>query len=269
MVKGPERSSSLGTAVAGLFYPRDADELRLQVEDLLSGGQPAADPPPRALMVPHAGYAYSGAVAAAAYRLLKPGVERIRRVVLLGPSHRVPFEGLAVPQSDFLTTPLGSVAVDQPLRQRALGVPGVKAADVAHEHEHSLEVQLPFLQVLLPEFSVLPVVAGEATDREVLALLESLPLEEPDMLLVVSTDLSHYHGYDTARRLDGESLNEVLALSPQVLDGEHACGFRPLRGLLLWARGQGLSPRLLEACNSGDTAGGRDRVVGYAAVSFA
>jgi AmmeMemoRadiSam system protein B len=269
MDETPRNPGSLGTAVAGLFYPREPAELRRQVESLLAGGPPPADPPPRALIVPHAGYPYSGAVAAAAYRLLQPGARRIRRVVLLGPSHRVLFDGLAVPASDYVTTPLGSIPVDTALRERALGLPGVKAADVAHQHEHSLEVQLPFLQVLLPGFTVLPIVVGEATDREVFALLESLPLEEPDTLLVVSTDLSHYHDYDTAQGLDRESLDEILALSPQVLDGEHACGFRPLRALLLWARGQGLTPRLLDARNSGDTAGDRHRVVGYAAVSFA
>jgi AmmeMemoRadiSam system protein B len=173
-----------------------------------AGPREAPDEPvPRALIVPHAGFVYSGPVAASAYRLIRPAAGRIRKVVLLGPSHRVPFRGLAVPESDALATPLGEVPVDQALKAKATKLAVVDEADLAHAREHCLEVQLPFLQALLPDFSVLPVVVGECTDRAVLELLESLPLEEPDTLLVVSSDLSHYHDYATARGMDSETVD--------------------------------------------------------------
>lgn len=265
-------SRAIGPAVAGMFYPSDPGELRRMVEGMLAreagGGEPTDEPVPRALIVPHAGLVYSGPVAAAAYRLLAPAADRIRRVVLLGPSHRVPFRGLAVPEADAVSTPLGLVEVDAGLKSRALQLGLVGEADFAHTHEHCLEVQLPFLQTLLPQFTVLPVVVGEATDRSVLALLESLPLEEPDTLLLVSSDLSHYHEYATARRLDADTVDEILRLAPESLDGERACGYKAIRGLLLWARGHGMSARLVDLRNSGDTAGGRDQVVGYASVAF-
>jgi len=267
-----DTSRAIGPAVAGTFYPADPRVLAEVVEDLLGGPDteagPGDEPVPRALIVPHAGFVYSGPVAASAYRLLRPAARRIRRVVLVGPSHRVAFRGLAVPRADALATPLGRVKVDPELKARALAVAAVGVADEAHAWEHCLEVQLPFLQEVLAAFTVLPVVVGEATDRAVLALLESLPLEETDTLLVVSSDLSHYHDYDSARRLDGETMEGILRLAPEGLDGGRACGYRGIRGLLLWARGQGMSARLVDLRNSGDTAGDRSRVVGYAAVAF-
>jgi AmmeMemoRadiSam system protein B len=264
----PLVARSIGPAVAGLFYPGDPVELRAMLAGLLKDGPPRSEPVPRALVVPHAGFAYSGVVAASAYRLLAPHADRIRRVVLLGPSHRVPFRGFAVPEADALMTPLGAVVVDPGLKAAALARPMVSEADYAHAWEHCLEVQLPFLQSVLSDFRVLPLVVGETTDRAVLEVLESLPLDAPDIVLVVSSDLSHYHDYATARRIDAGTLDELMALAPEGLDGRRACGYRPLRGLLLWARGMGLSPRLLDARNSGDTAGDRERVVGYAAIAF-
>lgn len=265
-------SRAIGPVVAGSFYPADPGRLAEMVDGLLGGPDadagPRDEPVPRALIVPHAGFAYSGPVAASAYRLLRPAARRIHRVVLLGPSHRVAFRGLAVPRADALATPLGTVKVDGELKARALAVAAVGVADEAHAWEHCLEVQLPFLQEVLDSFTVLPVVVGEATDRAVLSLLESLPLEETDTLLVVSSDLSHYRDYDTARQLDGETLEKILRLAPEGLDGARACGYRGIRGLLLWARGQGMSARLVDLRNSGDTAGERSRVVGYAAVAF-
>lgn len=255
-----------------MFYPSDPAELRAMVRQMLAEAgadpAPADEAVPRALIVPHAGFVYSGPVAAEAYRLLAPAADRIRRVVLLGPSHRVPFRGLAVPQADALITPLGAVEVDAGLKSRALRLGVAGEADLAHAHEHCLEVQLPFLQALLPEFTVLPVVVGEATDRSVLDLLEALPLEETDTLLLVSSDLSHYHPYAEARRLDADTVDEILSLSPESLTGERACGYKAIRGLLLWARGHGMSARLVDLRNSGDTAGGRDQVVGYASIAF-
>lgn len=269
----PETHSSrvLGPAVAGTFYPDDARELSARVEALLAAagpGEAGDEPVPRALVVPHAGYAYSGSVAAAAYRLLEPAAARIRRVVLVGPSHRVPFHGLAVPESDALATPLGDVPVDPGLKARALARPAVEAADLAHEWEHCLEVQLPFLQTVLESFTVLPVLVGDCTDREVLEFLESLPLEDPDTLLVISSDLSHYHDYPTARALDGATVDAILRLAPEALDGRRACGYRAIRGLMLWARGHGMTARVVDFRNSGDTAGDKSRVVGYASIAF-
>ena len=272
MDAAPHSSRVIGPVVAGMFYPAGAEALAATVTGLLAGAQPseagADEPVPRALIVPHAGLIYSGPVAASAYRLLMPAAARIRRVVLLGPSHRVPFHGLAVPESDALATPLGDVVVDPDLKARALERATVGEADPAHAWEHCLEVQLPFLQSVLERFTVLPVIVGECSDRDVLEFLESLPLESPDTLLVISSDLSHYHDYTSARALDTATLGEILRLAPEALDGERACGYRGIRGLLLWARGQGMTARVVDFRNSGDTAGDKTRVVGYAAVAF-
>lgn len=270
-----DTSRAIGPAVAGTFYPADPGELASLVESLLRDADvadPAPDaadePVPRALIVPHAGLVYSGPVAARAYRLLRPAAKRLRRVVLLGPSHRVPLRGLAVPRAGALATPLGTVPVDPDLKARALRLGIVGEEDLAHAWEHCLEVQLPFLQSVLEDFTVLPVVVGESTDRAVLELLESLPLEEPDTLLLVSSDLSHFHDYASARRLDADTVDEILRLAPDELDGYRACGYKGIRGLLLWARGHGMAARLVDLRNSGDTAGDRSQVVGYASIAF-
>lgn len=252
-------------AVAGLFYEGDPQRLKNEVASLLAGA-PQAVIKAKALVVPHAGYLYSGPVAATAYRALQSRADSIRRVILLGPAHRIAVQGLAVPSVAAFSTPLGTVPLDVAAFERILNLPQVVQSDRPHALEHSLEVQLPFLQVVLPEFSLVPLAVGDAGVREVAEVLERLWGDE-ETLILVSSDLSHYHGYHEARRIDGDTVERILALQGP-LDHEQACGATPVNGLLQVARAKGLTPHLLDARNSGDTAGGRDRVVGYAAIAF-
>lgn len=258
----PDMSRLRPPAVAGTFYPLDARELRRTVETCLEACPRIADRRrPKALIAPHAGYPYSGAVAGCAYRLLRDCGASIRHVVLFGPSHRVPLRGLAVPSTDGFWTPLGVVPIDPEGRQRLreLGLAGV--ADAPHAAEHSLEVQLPFLQCVLDEFDLLPVTAGLAPPDLVARALESV-WNGADTLVVVSSDLSHYHSSEEARRLDDETTREILERRSDLSD-EQACGARCINGLMQVARRRGLGVELLDQRNSGDTAGDRARVVGY------
>jgi AmmeMemoRadiSam system protein B len=256
-------------AVAGLFYP-DAPEaltaiVRASLAEATSRAENSASPP-KAIIVPHAGYVYSGSVAATAYTRLAAGHDVIRRVVLLGPAHRGPVRGLAVPSVDGFATPLGTVAVDRDIVAAALGLPQVHESDDAHEFEHSLEVQLPFLQATLGDFAIVPFAVGDATAREVADVIE-LVWGGAETSIVVSSDLSHYRRYAEAREIDRASVDTILACSA-TLDHEQACGATPINGLLLAARKHGLVPELLDLRNSGDTAGDRSRVVGYASFAF-
>ncbi len=250
-------------AVADMFYPGDAATLRKTVTSMLAQ---ARDFPlhPKALIVPHAGYVYSGPVAATAYRLLRERRE-IRRVVLLGPSHRVALRGIAASGAAAFATPLGSISIDQEamllLAQNAL----VSRMDEAHRLEHSLEVHLPFLQLSLPlPFSLVPLVVGECAAADVATVLETL-WGGAETLIVVSSDLSHYHDYATARRLDQATSQAIENLRYEAIGYDDACGRNPVRGLLLLARNKGMQCSTLDLRNSGDTAGPRDQVVGYGA----
>ena len=258
---GPVRPS----AVAGLFYPADPGALRAEVLALLAAN-PSQGPAPKALIAPHAGYVYSGPVAARAYNLLVPVAARIRRVLLLGPAHRVALRGLALPSCTAFRTPLGDVPLDTEAMAGLDGLPGVQRSDEAHREEHSLEVHLPFLQVLLPAFTLVPLVVGWAEASQVGRVLERL-WGGDETLVVVSSDLSHYHAYGQAQRLDEDTARHIESRNPD-LEGERACGAFPLNGLLSHARERHLRVTRLDLRNSGDTAGGRDRVVGYGAWSL-
>lgn len=261
-------ASIRNAAVAGLFYPGEPGTLSAEVDDLLAGtGEPAPRLGfPKALIVPHAGYVYSGPVAARAYDELAAARGTVRRVVLLGPVHRVPVRGLAVPTAHAFATPLGSVPVDREALAALRDLPQVVQSDAAHQLEHALEVQLPFLQKQLGEFSLVPFAVGAASVQEVAEVIERL-WGGRETLVVLSTDLSHYHPYDAARRIDGATLSRIAQFAAD-LDHHEACGATPLNGLLALARGKQLAIRLLDACNSGDTAGGKDRVVGYSAFAL-
>jgi AmmeMemoRadiSam system protein B len=224
----------------------------------------ASEPAPKALIAPHAGYVYSGPVAASAYARLAARRGAISRVVLLGPSHRVYLRGLAAPDVDAFATPLGEVPIDRAWLARALELPQVQVLYRAHELEHSLEVHLPFVQVALGAFSLVPLVTGDASPREVAEVLDAL-WGGDETLVVVSSDLSHYHGYEQARRQDAETAHAIEALRPDAIGEDDACGRVPIRGLLVAAEKRGLGVRRLDLRSSGDTAGPRDRVVGYGA----
>lgn len=252
-------------ALAGLFYPDDAAALRAAVRGLLAAAQ--AGPAPKALIAPHAGYVYSGPVAASVYARLTAARGRIHRVVLLGPAHRAAFDGLALSGAAAFATPLGEVPLDAVAAASLQALPQVRVLDAAHRAEHSLEVQLPFLQETLGDFTLVPLVVGDATPEEVSAVLDTLWGGE-ETLIVISSDLSHYHEYATARRRDAATTRAIEALRPQDIAREDACGRLPVGGLLLCARRRGLRVETLDLRNSGDTAGPRDRVVGYGAWAF-
>lgn len=251
-------------AVAGLFYPGSRSELTRTVDALLA--EAAADvtpdaPVPKAVIVPHAGYLYSGPTAAQAFARVAPAAGRITRVVMFGPTHRVALRGLALPQDRMFRTPLGDVAVTT---VDLAGLPQVVVSDDAHTNEHSLEVQLPLLQRILRTFELVPFAVGQATSEEVAAVVDRC-WGGPETLLVFSSDLSHYHPYDEARRLDSETVERLLAFDGPI-EPMRACGAKPVNGLLLAAARRGLRSELWRLCNSGDTAGDSDRVVGYAAI---
>lgn len=256
-------------AVAGSFYPADARMLAGEVDRLLdaaSSAPTAAARPPKLLVVPHAGYIYSGPVAAHAYALLAPWRERLHRVVLLGPAHRVAIRGLTAPTVAAFDTPLGRVAIDTAALVQLAGLPQVTRSDAAHAREHSLEVQLPFLQRALGAFTLVPLAVGDASAEEVAQVLDRV-WGGDETLVVISTDLSHYLPYAEARARDRATVDRILRLDP-ALGHDQACGATPLAGALLAARSHGLAPRLLDLRSSGDTAGDRDRVVGYCAIAF-
>jgi len=255
------------TAVAGLFYPAERDELQRIVGDFLRGATPSVAPPPKAIIVPHAGYIYSGPVAASAYAQIAPLRTTIRRVVLLGPAHRVGFIGIATSSASHFHTPLGDVVLDRELVDQVTQLPAVQQFDQAHQMEHSLEVQLPFLQQVLEEFTLLPLVVGDATPQEVATVLRAVWGGE-ETLIVVSSDLSHYHDYATAQRMDRATSSAIEELNPGAIHYDDACGRTPLSGLLLVAKEMGLKAETIDLRNSGDTAGDRNRVVGYGAYLF-
>ena len=254
-------------AVAGKFYPTDPLELRRLIENLLSGTGQNSGPAPKALISPHAGLIYSGPIAASAYAQLLPCRETIRKVVLIGPAHYVFVPGLAVPTTEAFETPLGPVKVSRELMDKARTFPIVRESDDAHAPEHSLEVQLPFLQVVLKDFEVLPLLVGQATPAEIAEVLDAV-WGGPETCLIISSDLSHFLTWQAARKLDTTTADAIEHLKPELIGDHQACGRLPIKGLLESASHHHLKGTLLDLRNSGDTAGSRDRVVGYGAFAF-
>jgi len=252
-------------AVAGMFYPADVRQLAHDVQQYLADAR-RYHLTPKALIVPHAGYIYSGPIAATAYATLEPIASRIRRVILLGPTHRVAVRGLALPGVDAFDTPLGRVMLDTDAARTIAGFPQVGFSAEAHALEHSLEVQLPFLQSVLADFTLLPLAVGMASAEEVAEVIEAVWGGE-ETLIVISSDLSHYLPYATAQQVDKVTAQSILALQ-QPIQHDQACGGTPVSGLILAAQQHHLTPHLLDLRNSGDTAGSQDQVVGYGAFVF-
>lgn len=244
-------------AVAGTFYPSDPTDLREMIAECLAKVPSVERKPPKAIIVPHAGYIYSAPIAASAYARVQ--TEGIKRVILLGPAHRVLLRGVAASSASVWHMPLGDVPVEAP--------DGLPVFDEAHAEEHSLEVQLPFLQTVLDEFTLIPLVVGQATKEEVAGILESL-WGGNETLIVISSDLSHYEEYETARRLDSAVSQSIVNLDPAGLSENSACGRIAIRGLLHLAKQKGMCAELIDLRNSGDTAGSHDQVVGYGAYAF-
>lgn len=255
-------------AVAGMFYPSEPVVLTDTVTHLLASAEPRSNLPlrwPKALIVPHAGYIYSGPIAASAYAQLQ-GASHIQRVVLIGPAHRVAVHGLVSPGVSALRTPAGDSEVDS---EALAMLPEVVANPRAHAHEHSLEVQLPFLQKVVPHAKIVPLIAGFIDAAEVGAVLESL-WGGRETVIVISSDLSHYLPYREGQNEDRHTADRILSPpeEDEVLSPEQACGCAGINGLLWVARRRKLSIRLLDLRNSGDTAGDKAHVVGYGAFAL-
>lgn len=254
-------------AVAGMFYPESAEELSAEVRGFLAAAHETDAPVPKAIIAPHAGYRYSGAIAAEAYARLIPARGTINRVILLGPCHRVAVHGLAAPSVDAFATPLGNVPVDREAITTIGNLPQVSEFDATHVDEHSLEVHLPFLQEVLGEFTLVPLVVGDTTNDEVAEVLETL-WGGDETLIVISSDLTHYLDYDAARAVDQRTCDAIESLNPDAIGRDQACGRVPVKGLLTIANRKHLKVTTVDLRNSGDTAGPRDRVVGYGAWIF-
>lgn len=255
-------------AVAGLFYPADPEILIDTIEqDLKQTTSSSVTSSPKVLIVPHAGYIYSGPIAASAFALLKQSQHLIKRVVIIGPSHRVGFKGVAISSADYFDLPLGRIPIDKVAQAKLLDIVGVHIIDDAHAAEHSLEVQLPFLQYILDDFSIVPIVAGDASPELIAEVIKTL-WGGPETLFVISSDLSHYHDYQTAQRLDQITSQAILDLDVNTIDSQHACGCVGIKGLLTFVQNHPMKAAIVDLRNSGDTAGSKDSVVGYGAYSF-
>lgn len=253
-------------AVAGHFYPADPTRLAAVVDEHLAGASTPPGRPPKALIAPHAGYVYSGPVAASAYACWRRLAGKVQRLLLLGPAHRVAVRGLAVPSVAAFDTPLGPIPIDRAALAAVGTLPQVIVSDAAHAHEHALEVHLPFLRAVLGDFALVPFAVGQASDGEVAEVIDRL-WGGPETRIVISSDLSHFHDYETARQIDRATVSAIERIEPAGLGRDSACGRVPIRGLMQLAERRRLTIETLDVRNSGDTAGGRDRVVGYA--SFA
>jgi MEMO1 family protein len=281
-------------AVAGLFYPGDPQRLRAQVTELLADAAHARSPHEpvaasaqtgdmrvdpdiaaahpgydyvKALIAPHAGYIYSGAIAGVSFARLRERASDIARVVVIGPAHYVALRGIGIPTAESFATPLGAVALDGDALAVIADLPCVVPHDAAHAPEHALEVELPFLQMMLGEFKLVPLIVGDAEPKEVAQTLSRV-WGGAETLIVISSDLSHYHDYDTAKRLDAATAAAIEQGEWARLSSNNACGYLPIAGFLIEAGQYGLQAHRLAMCNSGDTAGDRDRVVGYGAWAF-
>ena len=254
-------------AVAGLFYSDNAQQLRSDVHFYLSKSTADRAIKPKAMIVPHAGYLYSAQAAAEGYQLLTPFADAIQRVILLGPSHRVGFYGLALPTHSSFTTPLGDIAVDKKASDQLVKSGLAMYFDEAHQLEHSLEVQLPFLQCLLHDFEIVPIVVG-TSDAEAVSEAIDAVWGNDETLIIVSSDLSHYHPYQQAQAMDEKTALAIEQFDDQNIHHDQACGATPLRGLLISAKRHNLNIQRIALCNSGDTAGEKDRVVGYGTFAF-
>lgn len=253
-------------AVAGQFYPGDPTELGAAIRTFFDEVEVPQGPAPKALIVPHAGYVYSGPIAATAYARLRPYYQQYTRVVLLGPCHRVAVQGLALSGADVFRTPLGDVPLDQ-IAIAGLSMPEISVVDASHQFEHSLEVHLPFLQTVIDSFSLVPLVVGDATPEVVATVLDEL-WGGPETLIVISSDLSHYLSYEDARISDTATCVAIENFDVRSIDHQHACGATPIGGLLIAAKRRGMTVATLDLRNSGDTAGDKSHVVGYGSWLF-
>lgn len=257
-------------AVADMFYTGNAIELAAQISDFVDAGidsdvidaEQSASLKPKALIVPHAGFVYSGATAGQGYALVKKLAKKITKVIVIGPCHRVWVEGLAIPDCQYFETPLGKVEIDPKSLSEIIKFPQVIVSNEAHEHEHSIEVQLPFLQSIIPQFKLIPIVVGSISTSQLVEVIEFLWGDEKT-LIVISSDLSHFLDYDSAVRIDRQTSQTIEQLKPDRISQRMACGSSAIKAILTIAQNKNLNVKTISQCNSGDTAGSKDRVVGY------
>jgi len=254
--------STRPTAVSGLFYPEQANMLESEVRDFLAGKTQTVNGQPKAIIVPHAGYIYSGAVAASAYQYVQAFKNSFTKVLLLGPSHRVAFSGIATPGCEYFSSPLGNTKLDVAALHKLEQLPFVERFPQAHAAEHSLEVLLPFLQITLRDFELVPLVVCDASAASVKYVIDTLWHE--NTLVIVSSDLSHFLDYEHAKAKDRET-SHLIETHYAKLEGDQACGCRPINGLLEFCSENKLDVTTIDMCNSGDVTGDRERVVGYGA----
>jgi AmmeMemoRadiSam system protein B len=253
-------------AVADMFYPADPMELAHTINNLVSYAKEVSHIP-KAIITPHAGYIYSGEIAANAFAALIKVAKQIRRVVIMGPAHHYPFRGVAASSADYFLTPLGKIELDQDAIAKIIGLPRVTISDEAHLYEHSIEVQLPFLQVLLSDFKLIPLLANTSPIEYITQVLDAL-WGGDETLIIVSSDLSHYHPYAEAQTMDKQVAQAILDGKIEAIKDENACGALPIRALVQIAKQKNLQAKLIDLRNSGDTAGTKDKVVGYGAFHF-
>jgi len=254
-------------AVAGLFYPAENQALSALITEQLVDSSLPTHKQPIAIIAPHAGYIYSGPIAATAFQTLQAHRNTIKRVVIIGPSHRYYFHGLALSSADEFETPLGTVSIDKTAQELLLSTTDSKILDQAHQNEHCIEVQLPFLQSVLTDFSIIPIVTGETSAESVTDVIELFTTDH-ESLIVISSDLSHYHDYHSAQQIDKLTSQSIITLDYNSIDSHQACGHTAINGLLLAAKKRMLTASILDQRNSADTAGNKDSVVGYGAYLF-
>ena len=252
-------------AVAGIFYPADVYQLKNDINGYLQHITDNNSGKPKILITPHAGYKYSAQVAASAFAKLRPFKDKIKKVFLLGPSHRVYVNGVALPKEKSFKTPLGIIKVDSDIVEQISKTKPFKFKSTAHKNEHSLEVSLPFLQVVLGNFEIIPMLYGEANPHEIAQTIQPY-LERDDSILIVSADLSHYLDYSTAKKVDEQTANNIK--EGKTVDHHQSCGATAINTALIMAQNFGLVPQMLNMANSGDVIGDKDSVVGYGAWSF-
>lgn len=254
-------------AVAGSFYPADRNQLDSDIEYYLTHCHQTEFTQAKAFIVPHAGIQYSGIIAASVYSAIARSAQSFERVILMGPCHRVWIEGMAIPAVDSFESPLGNIPLDKNILQSISQFPDVQISDVAHQDEHSLEVQLPFLQKALQNFSLVPILVGEV-DCESVAEMINFLWSLDDTLFLISSDLSHFHDYDTASKIDRQTTMKIINKDYHLIDHHMACGCTPIQGILSVAKSKHLPVNCIKQCNSGDTAGDKSRVVGYASYAI-
>jgi AmmeMemoRadiSam system protein B len=256
------------SAVAGYFYPSSEEQLIKIIKNYIEKANISIKSKPKALISPHAGYIYSGPIAAYGYKSIMPYYKDYDQIILLGPSHFEFVPGIATAPVDYFETPLGKIPIDKESIKKILPLPYVYQNMDAHKKEHSLEVQLPFLQYIFKEkeFKIIPIAVGKIQPKEIWEILNILYNEK--ILIIVSSDLSHYYDYNTAKLLDEKTANAIEELNPYQIHYEQACGRVPIQGLLLFAKQRNLTPIRLDLRNSGDTAGDKRQVVGYGSWCF-